>query len=114
MAWTDLSSIEQLTESYNHSEVRPQLYFKHSTRCGISKMALKEFEKSEVLNLSKADFFLLDLLNHRNISNEIAAISGVEHQSPQVVLVHQKRVIYSESHGTIDGKRIIEILENLQ
>lgn len=113
MAWTNLSSIGQLQKSLNNSVIRPQLYFKHSTRCGISKMALKEFEKSGILTHSTADFFLLDLLNYREISNEITSISRVEHQSPQVVLIHHNEVIYSESHGTINGEKIINILENL-
>jgi bacillithiol system protein YtxJ len=113
MGWTELSSIKQLLESFNNSEFRPQLYFKHSNRCGISKMALKEFENSGVLNYSQADFFLLDLLNYREISNEIVALSGIEHQSPQVVFIHNNKVIYSESHGTIDGEKIINILEDL-
>lgn len=111
MAWINLTSKDQLHESFHNSVHRPQLYFKHSTRCGISKMALKEFEKSNVLINSSADFFLLDLLNHRDISNEIAIISTIEHQSPQAILILNRQVIYSASHGTIDGDKINSLLE---
>lgn len=106
MAWINLSSITQLHESFEASENRPQLYFKHSTRCGISRMSLKEFESSGILNNMGADFFLLDLLSFREISNEISKLSSVEHQSPQAILIKDKKVVYAASHSSIDGVKL--------
>lgn len=114
MSWINLSSISQLNESFLNSENKPQLYFKHSTRCIISKMALKEFERSGVLNRLNADFYLLDLLNYREISNEITKLSNLEHQSPQAILIKNKSVIYVASHSAIDGGKLESILEELQ
>ena len=113
MAWINLSSITQLHESFQASENRLQLYFKHSTRCGISKMALKEFEKSGVLNDVNVDFFLLDLLSFRELSNEIERFSGVQHQSPQAIVLKNKEVIYAESHSSINGEKLQSIFEGI-
>jgi bacillithiol system protein YtxJ len=114
MAWIHLTSQEQLHEAINRSETKPQLFFKHSTRCIISKMALQEFERSEVIHSSDADFYLLDLLNYRTISNEISARLNVVHQSPQAILLAKNEVVYSETHERISGAKVQNILETIK
>jgi bacillithiol system protein YtxJ len=114
MAWIQLTSIEQLRQAIDNSAEKPQLFFKHSTRCIISKMALQEFERSEVHKSCNADFYLLDLLNYRAVSNEIAERLNVFHQSPQAIFLFKKEVLYSETHERIDGKKIQLILDSLK
>jgi bacillithiol system protein YtxJ len=46
-------------------------------------------------------FFFLDLISHRNISNDIATKSAVHHQSPQLIVLKDRSVIYQASHGAI-------------
>ena len=84
MNWNQLISMDQLSELKKKSTEKPQLIFKHSTRCSISIMALNRFERGE--GASNVDFYLLDLLSFRNISNEIADQFNVHHQSPQILL----------------------------
>jgi bacillithiol system protein YtxJ len=43
MNWNALTDLEQLNEIISSSE-KPVVIFKHSTRCSISRMALKQFE----------------------------------------------------------------------
>jgi bacillithiol system protein YtxJ len=114
MAWIHLNSIEQLLKAVENSQVKPQLFFKHSTRCIISKMALQEFERSGVVNSEFADFYLLDLLNYRGISNEIAELLNVVHQSPQAILVSKNQVIYSETHERIDGNNVKKLIDSIR
>lgn len=114
MAWLHLNSIEQLQIAIQNSENKPQLFFKHSTRCIISKMALQEFERSGVLDHTSADFYLLDLLNYRTISNEIAEQFKVVHQSPQAILVSNNVVVYSETHERIDGNNVKKLIDSFQ
>lgn len=113
MAWIHLTSQGQLEEAINLSEAKPQLFFKHSTRCIISKMALQAFESSRVLDSGAADFYLLDLLNYRNISNEIADRLNIIHQSPQAIMLSKNEVIYSETHDRIDGSKVQQILDSI-
>ncbi len=103
---TDLGQLKEITEeSINH----PVVIFKHSTRCSVSRMALRHFENEFELE-GKVTPYFLDLLNHRDISNEIAVKFGVVHQSPQLLLISNGKCIYNTSHSDIDAVTIKEYL----
>lgn len=102
--WNDLTDIKQLDEIIQESATLPVLIFKHSTRCGISRMALGNFEKNYAIYVEDAKPYYLDLLEHRDISNEIANALHVTHQSPQLLLIKDGVVVYHASHGDIDAE----------
>lgn len=112
MLWQPLTDINQLhqivnqtkEQSYQHKAV---LLFKHSTRCSISSMALNRLE-SKWKDNELIDTYYLDLLQHRDVSNEIEKKLGIEHASPQVVLVRNGECIYSASHNSISVADILE------
>lgn len=107
--WNLLEDIKQLDEIVEESYHTPVLIFKHSTRCSISRMALRQFENDFDLELLVKPYFL-DLLEHRDISNAIAARFGVLHQSPQIVLIKDGKSIFDASHEHInahDLKRLV-------
>jgi bacillithiol system protein YtxJ len=114
MAWIQLTSHEQLRDAIDISEKKPQVFFKHSTRCIISKMALQEFERTGVINSSNTDFYLLDLLNFRSISNEISVKLNVLHQSPQAIMLYKNEIVYSQTHERIDGNEVKSLIDSLQ
>ena len=87
MNWIPLNSVEQLDLIHEASFVKPQVIFKHSTTCSISNMAFARFERSAAPDT--IDFYYLDLLNFRAISNSIAEKFKVHHESPQVILNKQ-------------------------
>ena len=97
--WTSLTGLAHLDNILNNA-TKPLLLFKHSTRCIISKTALKYFESNHQ-NFKEVDFYLLDLLNHRDVSNAIAEKTAVIHQSPQIILMDQGKVIFSLNHSDI-------------
>src|SRR5690606_18673601 len=72
LPWIALNSSEQLVEIEAKSTTKTQVIFKHSTRCGISRMVLSQFEKDFDASSTNLDLHFLDLLNHRAISNAIA------------------------------------------
>jgi bacillithiol system protein YtxJ len=113
MAWIKLTDENQLEECWNLSHQKPQLIFKHSTRCSISIMALTRFQGSGILDNDAIDSYYLDLLKFRNISNAIEAKSGVIHQSPQVIVLNKGEVFLSETHGMIDGRSILREIKTL-
>jgi bacillithiol system protein YtxJ len=98
-----LELISQLDEIDAISETKPVVIFKHSTRCSISRFALKQFDAEFNYDDSQIDWYLLDLLNHRDISNEIAHRYEVMHQSPQIIVIKNKKAIYHDSHDGIDA-----------
>ena len=104
--WTQITSDKQLVTAFEESNEKPVLFFKHSTRCSISSMALSRFEQNaEQLNEICALYFI-DLLEFRQVSNKLEEISNVMHQSPQVIVVKNREVIYTETHSSIDAKEI--------
>ena len=104
--WNMLTSISQLDEIVALSNQEPVLIFKHSTRCGISRMVLKQFE-NQFHRDSKATAYFLDLLNHRDISNAISEKFNVAHQSPQLLLIKGEICIYDVSHDAIDAEKLM-------
>ena len=100
VGWRSLTDLGQLNEIIDLSTEKPVVIFKHSTRCSISRMALKQFENEFDLN-EKVVSFLLDLIEYRNISNEIASRFGVQHQSPQIILICDGKAVYNASHESI-------------
>lgn len=108
MNWKELSSSEELEQLIAASHSKPQVIFKHSTTCSISAVAKKRIDKHE--QQSDLPFYYLDLLKNRTISNNIATLFDVEHESPQVLLIKNGKCIYNESHL---GIYIDEILEKV-
>lgn len=106
--WTELTELQQLDNIVLESSETPTLIFKHSTRCSISRFALKNFESEYAIDTDKLKPYFLDLLEHRNISNEIASRFGVMHQSPQIILIKDGKAIYNSSHSDIDAGRVKE------
>lgn len=110
--WVALSDKAQLEEIIHLSSTMPVLIFKHSTRCGISKMALKTFEREFDLKETEITLCFLDLLNYRELSQDISTKFKVAHQSPQVLVIKNEEVIYHDSHNYISFDQIKEILKN--
>jgi bacillithiol system protein YtxJ len=108
MNWQPINAIEQLESIKIASYDTPQVIFKHSTTCSISRMALDRFERASAPD--GVDFHYLDLLNHRPISTQIAEMFQVHHESPQVLLIKNGECIYEESHYGIMMDELISFL----
>ena len=100
--WIPLTDLGQLNEIISSSNEKPIVIFKHSTRCIVSRTALKQFENEYDLD-NQVEAYFLDLLEHRDISNEIASRFGVYHQSPQLLLIKNGKSVYDVSHSDIDA-----------
>lgn len=105
MKWLPLTDPSGLDRIRSLSAQKPQLIFKHSTRCSISVMAKSRLERGPVSD--NIDYHYLDLLNYREISNKIAEDFSVHHESPQVLLIVNGECIYEESHNGIDAEDIV-------
>lgn len=102
MNWNLLTHSDELQNIITKSHESPQVIFKHSTRCSISSMTLSRLERSWKADAHpQSEPFLLDLIQHRDISNQIADTFGVYHQSPQVLIIYQGKAVYDASHMDI-------------
>ena len=99
MNWKPLESIAAVEQLKKDSYERPVVIFKHSTRCSISSMALNRLERSWNENeMEKVAIFFLDLIRHRDVSQQVAESFRVMHQSPQLLLIHKGECVYDASH----------------
>ena len=101
--WVKLQSeadLDQLIKK--ESFEKPVALFKHSTRCSISSMALNRLESDWDIEPEALVPVYVDLIQYRSISNKIAADLGIQHQSPQMLLVKNGKCIHTASHGQID------------
>lgn len=104
--WKPLNTIAQLEDIKKQSNARPQVIFKHSTSCGISRMVLNMFKSGYGLEEGQMDFYFLDLLANRDVSHEVASVFGVMHQSPQLLIVKNGVVVVHYSHGSISDIKL--------
>ncbi|WP_143959590.1 bacillithiol system redox-active protein YtxJ [Litoribacter populi] len=108
MNWINLEQAVQLEDIKKESHEQPVMIFKHSTRCSISGMAIdrltRNWKDAETAHIKP---YYLDLINFRDISNQIAQEFGVQHESPQVILVKDGKAIYDNSHMGISYKDIL-------
>ena len=105
MKWHILETAVQWQQILAASKNRLQLIYKHSTRCAISSVVKKRLERSGVP--ADIDFYYLDLISFRSLSNTIAEDMLVQHESPQVLLIKDGKCIYNESHSAITMDDII-------
>lgn len=106
MHWIHLTEEEQIRQIITKSHSRPQLIFKHSSRCSISSVALSRMQRE--VQPADIDFYFLDLLAYRGLSNHISEIFQVHHESPQVLLIKDGACVYDESHLGINMHEIMD------
>lgn len=103
--WHNIKTLEGLEKAIAESSETPALFFKHSTRCSISSMALNRFE-SEWDESNNCSIYFIDLITNRDVSNRLSELTNVQHQSPQVVLIKNGKAVFNASHSNIDANEI--------
>lgn len=100
MNWMTISSEEDVNAIYNSAEY--SIIYKHSPRCMTSLMAYRQL-KSEVnaaLDV-QIPIYIVDVIQNRRESMAIANSFGVEHESPQILVVKNGKCLYDASHEDV-------------
>lgn len=100
MEWNEMETRKDFERALERSHQQPVMLFKHSTRCPVSSMARKLTEQR--WNHPGIAAYHLDLIAHRDVSNAIAEVLAVDHESPQMILVKHGVVTQVLSHSAID------------
>jgi bacillithiol system protein YtxJ len=111
MKWRRLETRDDLGVLDDLSRERPVVIFKHSTRCLLSSMVLGRLERG-LKDAGNDDWFFLDLLRHRDLSDAVAARYDVEHASPQVLVIRDGQCLYANSHNAIDHAEVSSMLQD--
>jgi len=97
--WKHLETEMDYESALIESQTRPVVIFKHSTTCGISNHKLFEMLEDWDAAPEEIAFYYLDLLAHRPTSNLVAQKTNVIHQSPQIIILKDGKVVGNTSHA---------------
>jgi len=109
--WQRLTQIEELQDLIRLSHEKPVIILKHSIRCGASAMAKWQLEREWDFAEGEVAFYYLDLIRYRAVSDQVARMLHVVHQSPQVIVLVKGEVIFHTSHYRISMSAIRSALE---
>lgn len=110
MEWTPLTDTAQLAAIDQLSAEVPVLIFKHSTQCSISEGALDRLNEGDASAFNFPAFYL-DLLAFRAVSNAVEQHYGVQHESPQVLVISDGKCAYHASHRAINFADTLAAME---
>jgi bacillithiol system protein YtxJ len=93
-----LRTLDDLEETIAASHTQPVLLFKHSHTCGVSAEAYDELLAHVERAPRGVRYALVTVQTHRDVSNAVAAKLGVRHETPQAILVHGGKPLWTASH----------------
>jgi monothiol bacilliredoxin len=109
----ELKTIDDLDRALEESHKRPVLVFKHSNTCPISTRAFRELESYLSHADSRAGYNLVVVQTSRPVSNEIVARLGIDHESPQAILVNEGQEVWSASHMSITADALGRAIDSV-
>ena len=106
MNWNKITSTKDIDSIIDSSERKKVIIFKHSPSCYISKMALRQFENELKVDDAQTELYFIDVINERPISQAIASKLQVHHESPQLLVLENKKVSFHRSHSSISASEL--------
>src|SRR4029453_3594044 len=94
----------ELESLLNHSNERPVVVFKHSNSSPISAAAYREMKQPD------SGVPLVEVQSARDVSRELADITGVRHESPQVIVLRNGKAIWNASHYDVKAQEVAKVL----
>jgi len=99
MEWIKLTDENQINDIKEFSKTGVAIVYKHSYKCATCTMALSRMEKSwNKDEMHNARPFFVNVIDARPLSNKIAEVFGVRHESPQILIIKNEKCVYSASH----------------
>lgn len=107
--YTEITSVDDWKKVLEQSREKPVVVLKHSTTCPISANAYGEFNSFD----KPIDRYLVKVIEHRPVSNEIATDLGIKHESPQAFVLANGKAVWNASHWKITKKELDKVTETL-
>ena len=98
----DHSALQNLL---TNSTKKPVIVFKHSNACSISARAYREMEKVDDVNI-------LEVQSAREVSRELANMTGVRHETPQVIVLRNGKAVWNASHFDVTATSVMKAVES--
>jgi len=88
------------------SKQKPVIVFKHSNACSISARAYREMEKFE------GQVNILEVQSAREVSSELANLTGIRHETPQVIVFRDGKAVWNASHFDVTAGDVAKAVES--
>ena len=95
-----------LDDLISNSKQKTVLVFKHSNACPISARAYREMEKLD------GEVNLIEIQAVPHLSREVESLTGVRHESPQVILLRDGKAVWNASHFDVNAASVSKALES--
>ena len=95
-----LTDAQELDRLFARSHDAPVVLFKHSLTCPISRTAYEEMRRLD------EPVAMVVVQRARGVSNEIAARTGVRHETPQALVLRRGGVVWSASHWDVTAEAV--------
>ncbi len=106
----ELRTVSDLDRLLAGSPAGPVLIYKHSVECGTSGVALEEIRDLAARPSIGARIGVILVQPARDVSNEVARRFSVRHESPQILLVQDGRVLWHASHYRVTAEAVLSEL----
>ena len=87
------------------SKRQPVIIFKHSNACPISARAYREMERLEGVNL-------IEIQAAPEVSRDVEKLTGIRHESPQVILMRDGKAVWNASHFDVNAASVSHAVES--
>lgn len=101
MNWIKIDSKESLADLKSTSMNERVLLFKFSPDCTVNYVVKMFLEREWAEGEMKMKTYLVDVISNKEISAEIVKQFGIEHESPQALVISEGKADYFASHGKI-------------
>jgi bacillithiol system protein YtxJ len=105
-SFSRIDNRETLDRLLTDSRNKPIVIFKHSNSCGISSAAYREMEKLE------SPVNLLEVQSARDVSRDLADLTGIRHETPQVIVLKDGKAVWNASHFDVKAGAVLKALES--
>lgn len=104
--WVQLESEDAVEEVFAASGGCIQLILKHSQSCAVSFFAKQNLDSVPLEEWPEMDRSMVEVVRFRPISQYIAQKTSVRHESPQVLVIANREVIFHASHSEVNKVNI--------
>lgn len=108
----EIKNSQEWGEILDESSRRKIILFKHSTTCPISACAWREVQDFLLESQDEVLVVMIKVIESRAVSNQVTEELGVMHQSPQALLISERKVVWHVSHQAVTLEKITKALES--
>ena len=107
----EITCSQELEQILDESCQRQIILFKHSTTCPISSRAWQEVQNFIKESSDEVLVGMIKVIESRSVSSQVTEKLGLKHQSPQVLLVLGRKVLWHASHQEVTQAKLIKAVE---